>query len=134
MCYGNAAGDRGSDPGRCDSHALRSTFTDQHSGRLASSSPHAPKFSTSAKKAKRARKSTTTHQQPVSVSSRFVCGINGCVRSYGRRYELSRHQKSHSGIKSHSCRFQMCDRAGQNGFVRKDHLKQHLRQVHGVTA
>lgn len=63
----------------------------------------------------------------------FVCGINGCTRSYKRRYELLRHQKIHSGVKIHACGYSMCDRGGTNGFARKDHLQQHLRQVHGVS-
>jgi len=67
-----------------------------------------------------------------SRSRVFACGLNDCTRAYKRKYELQRHQRKHTGLRPYGCRLMTCDRAGQNGFARKDHLKQHLRQVHHV--
>ncbi|KAH8787096.1 hypothetical protein F5882DRAFT_114074 [Hyaloscypha sp. PMI_1271] len=68
------------------------------------------------------------------ASANFTCHIDGCTRSYARKFELARHLKTHSGIKEHHCRFATCIWAAPNGFARKDHLKQHLRQVHKTLA
>ncbi|PMD26205.1 hypothetical protein NA56DRAFT_340010 [Hyaloscypha hepaticicola] len=67
-------------------------------------------------------------------SGGFPCAIDGCNRSYNRKFELLRHQKTHLGVKEHHCRFTTCMWAAPNGFTRKDHLKQHLRQVHKTSA
>jgi hypothetical protein len=67
-------------------------------------------------------------------TGQFQCGFDGCTRSYKRQFELNRHQQIHSSIRSHGCRFMACNRSGRNGFTRKDHLRQHLRQVHGVSS
>jgi hypothetical protein len=75
---------------------------------------------------------TADLSQSTTKSRRLICGLNGCAKSYGRKYELHRHQRAHSGIRSYSCGFDRCDRSGHNGFARKDHLMQHLRQVHKV--
>lgn len=75
----------------------------------------------------------TDNKNPLHRSRDFVCGVDGCKMSYHRRAELHRHKKTHSGTKPHACRFIGCDRAEQNGFWRKDHLQQHLRQKHGVS-
>ncbi|PMD34764.1 hypothetical protein L207DRAFT_126494 [Hyaloscypha variabilis F] len=68
----------------------------------------------------------------LSHSGPFICGIEGCHRSYKRIHEVRRHRKVHSSTKPYACTFSNCRRSGENGFIRKDHLKQHLRQVHRV--
>ncbi|KAH6672961.1 hypothetical protein B0J14DRAFT_592109 [Halenospora varia] len=62
----------------------------------------------------------------------FSCDQPYCTKSFTRKYELSRHQLRHSGQRAYACSFTGCKRAGTNGFTRKDHLRQHLRQVHGI--
>ncbi|KAH8787095.1 hypothetical protein F5882DRAFT_403377 [Hyaloscypha sp. PMI_1271] len=68
-----------------------------------------------------------------SSSGPFICDIDGCHRSYKRVHEMRRHKRVHSSTKPHACIFTNCRRSGRNGFSRKDHLRQHLRQVHGVS-
>jgi len=65
------------------------------------------------------------------ANDRFCCDTPGCTRSYKRFPELKRHKAKHSGIRNHACTIIGCNRSGTNGFTRKDHLRQHLRQVHG---
>lgn len=55
-----------------------------------------------------------------------------CPASYKRRYELYRHRLVHTGVRNHGCHFIGCNKAAPSGFARKDHLRQHLKQVHGV--
>ncbi|RDW61074.1 hypothetical protein BP6252_12457 [Coleophoma cylindrospora] len=71
---------------------------------------------------------TTNTEQP----TRFRCVVNGCNRDYKRKHELKRHQKYHSGVKAHRCNIPRCNRSGQNGFVRRDHLGQHMKKVHKI--
>lgn len=80
----------------------------------------------------RSERAPTRNRAP-RPTYQFLCGINGCSRSYKRRYDLIRHQTIHSDVRKHACRFAMCDRGGSNGFARRDHLRQHWRQVHGVS-
>ena len=47
---------------------------------------------------------------------------------------MNRHKKIHLGSKPHACLVSRCNRSGNHGFARKDHLRQHLRQVHGIYA
>jgi len=79
---------------------------------------------------KRVRKQRARNARPIR-SQNFPCDIVGCTSSYTRIHELQRHLKAHSGIKPHICQIADCNRTGA-GFARKDHLRQHLRQVHGV--
>jgi len=68
-----------------------------------------------------------------SSSCPFICDAEDCSRSYRRIHELRRHKRVHLNTKQFACRFTNCKRSGQKGFTRKDHLKQHLRQVHGAS-
>jgi len=72
-------------------------------------------------------------QNIMAQPPRHACGINNCPKSYKRRSDRQRHRLHHSLSRDYACRFGTCKRASQNGFKRKDHLKQHLRQVHGVS-
>ncbi|PMD61857.1 uncharacterized protein K444DRAFT_662052 [Hyaloscypha bicolor E] len=75
----------------------------------------------------------TLHPQPNS-QGRFSCNSPGCTRSYKRYPELKRHRETHSGTNPpHPCSFLRCNRAGANGFRRRDHLRQHLKHVHNIT-
>jgi len=70
---------------------------------------------------------------PRRPSQRFHCPAIGCIKNYKREHELKRHQKAHAGTKPHRCSISGCNRSGQNGFARRDHLRQHARKVHGTT-
>ncbi|KUJ15337.1 uncharacterized protein LY89DRAFT_735459 [Mollisia scopiformis] len=65
-------------------------------------------------------------------SQRFHCDADGCTRHYKRKHELKRHQKDHAETKAYQCRVPFCNRSGENGFARSDHLRQHMRKVHGM--
>lgn len=78
-------------------------------------------------------KSSMTTGSAIPPSGPFMCDIDGCHRSYKRVHEMRRHKRVHSSTKPHACTFTNCRRSGQNGFSRKDHLRQHLRQVHGAS-
>jgi len=67
----------------------------------------------------------------ISCSPRHVCQINGCGKSYKRIHELHRHQKIHAVTRGYACPYADCNRTGSHGFVRSDHLKQHLKKRHG---
>ncbi|KAM3075752.1 hypothetical protein ACMFMG_007878 [Clarireedia jacksonii] len=71
--------------------------------------------------------SPRTTEQP---SGRFYCSVSGCMKHYKRIHELKRHQKLHSNVKLHECTISGCNRSRFGGFVRKDHLKQHMKKVH----
>lgn len=51
-----------------------------------------------------------------------------------RQYDLDRHQKTHFPSsrpgRKFDCTGRGCRRTGENGFARKDHLREHLRKVH----
>ncbi|KUJ15348.1 uncharacterized protein LY89DRAFT_110461 [Mollisia scopiformis] len=74
----------------------------------------------------------TLSSAPHRPATRYNCAHATCQASYKRRYELYRHQRVHNGVRNHVCHFVGCHKAAPNGFARKDHLRQHLRQVHGV--
>ncbi|KAH8784628.1 hypothetical protein BGZ57DRAFT_187731 [Hyaloscypha finlandica] len=78
-------------------------------------------------------KSSMTAGSAVPPSGPFICDIDECHRSYKRVHEMRRHKRVHSSTKQHACIFTNCRRSGQNGFSRKDHLRQHLRQAHGAS-
>ncbi|KAH7374161.1 hypothetical protein BKA64DRAFT_688797 [Cadophora sp. MPI-SDFR-AT-0126] len=71
------------------------------------------------------------YTQPTPLTSRlFVCDVTGCSKSYKRIHELRRHKRTLLGVKPYPCRYSQCSKSGLNGFVRKNHLRQHLRQVY----
>ena len=49
---------------------------------------------------------------------------------YSRKADLKRHVESTHEKKFLDCPFQRCERRGENGFTRKDHLTEHLRGYH----
>lgn len=62
----------------------------------------------------------------------FSCEHDGCEKKFSRLDTYRRHARSHNDdAKRHSCKY--CKKyRGQNGFKRKDHLTQHLRNYHHI--
>ena len=72
-----------------------------------------------------------------SKSQPYSCVYPGCPRSFARPYDLDRHMKVHLPRDKYDCPQGLrggdfCKRVGENGFLRKDHLFEHLRKVHMV--
>jgi hypothetical protein len=62
----------------------------------------------------------------------YICQVVGCGRSYYRRDVYIRHKSTHRQGDLHVCSY--CGNEGrEKGFKRKDHLKQHYRNCHGVS-
>lgn len=61
----------------------------------------------------------------------FVCIHPGCSRTkpFTRKGDLDRHMKSHSPPEF-GCPIHGCKRQGDDGFPRKDKLRDHMRQKH----
>lgn len=56
---------------------------------------------------------------------------NRCFQSFKRKSDLRRHFKVHfPSQRTFQCDLPDCDRIGQNGFYRRDKLRDHQRQVH----
>jgi len=61
----------------------------------------------------------------------FVCEI--CQMGFTRPVDLKRHHAStHTTTVFEDCPMDNCTRKGRNGFTRKDHLVEHVRQFHRV--
>ncbi|KAK3670058.1 hypothetical protein LTR78_010089 [Recurvomyces mirabilis] len=59
----------------------------------------------------------------------YVCGHDGCAKSYTRRDVFGRHKATHKGHTPHQCH--ACREHGTTKtFTRKDHLIQHQRKCH----
>ena len=78
------------------------------------------------------------HTQSAHKSTRAVgpllCLQPGCLYQTKRQYDLDRHQKTHfpsNPGEKFDCTGRGCGRTGEYGFDRKDHLREHLRKVHG---
>ncbi|KAL9635498.1 MAG: hypothetical protein Q9204_002608 [Flavoplaca sp. TL-2023a] len=79
------------------------------------------------------------HRSPsptsTSKSNPYICVFPGCPRSFARPYDLNRHMKVHFPPDKQDCPQGLreggfCKRVGEHGFSRKDHLVEHLRNVH----
>lgn len=72
--------------------------------------------------------------RPTSKERRFKCKFQDCpCLGFHRSTDLERHlQTVHSTQKLFPCVMKRCNRKGENGFSRKDHLSQHLRDVHSL--
>ncbi|KAF2097871.1 hypothetical protein NA57DRAFT_57049 [Rhizodiscina lignyota] len=63
----------------------------------------------------------------------FACNEPGCSAQYTRPDALTRHRGVHSSTNSYPC--VECHRyRGRGAFKRRDHLLQHLKKVHGLSA
>ncbi|PVH80229.1 hypothetical protein DL98DRAFT_515539 [Cadophora sp. DSE1049] len=102
----------------------------------ASNSPTAATVSASSTKPRPRPRNKTKNPSSLSTQGpRYHCPTANCTRSYKRQFELIRHHHVHTNVRVHECRFIGCQRNGEGkGFTRKDHLKQHLKLVHGVSA
>lgn len=62
----------------------------------------------------------------------FVCPIDGCQSTFSRVDVLEHHQFAHSATTTrYPCKY--CKKyRGQDGFKRKDHLTQHVRNYHHI--
>ncbi|KAF2185852.1 hypothetical protein K469DRAFT_664858 [Zopfia rhizophila CBS 207.26] len=62
----------------------------------------------------------------------FFCEHLGCEKTFSRLDSYQRHQKAHQDdVQRHPCKY--CRKyRGANGFKRKDHLTQHLRNYHHI--
>ncbi|KAL8877743.1 MAG: hypothetical protein Q9198_004297 [Flavoplaca austrocitrina] len=70
-----------------------------------------------------------------SKSNPYICSYPGCPRSFARPYDLDRHMRVHLPPDKYDCPQGLreggfCNRVGENGFSRRDHLNEHLRKVH----
>ncbi|KAK3060324.1 hypothetical protein LTS18_008798, partial [Coniosporium uncinatum] len=84
-------------------------------------------------------------QEPVSVSlsresstgprnkKSWCCPESGCSRVFKRKADCQRHVDCvHRAdrLRLHPCTVRRCSRGGDNGFKRKDHLTEHMRNFH----
>lgn len=71
-------------------------------------------------------------QQHCFVNGLHHCDTPGCSHKSKRRGDLERHiRTSHClDAKKYSCSFPGCERGGDNGFPRKDKLKDHFENIH----
>jgi hypothetical protein len=56
-----------------------------------------------------------------------------CYRAFARKADLQRHELCiHDKDKTPriACKMNKCSRRGENGFLRRDHLTEHLRHFH----
>jgi hypothetical protein len=80
----------------------------------------------------------STNSSPVSSSARerHYCSHSSCVdrhgqrSSFSRRADMLRHEQSVHGSQLHDCPFRRCERKGERGFPRLDHLIEHRRGFH----
>ena len=68
-------------------------------------------------------------------NNKFHCHAPDCKAAFNSMTDLKRHSAMHcTNPVMHSCEKPGCDRVGDNGFARKDKLRDHLRQKHkGMT-
>ncbi|KAK4624338.1 hypothetical protein CLAFUW4_06037 [Fulvia fulva] len=66
-------------------------------------------------------------------TANLMCGFPGCasVNLFSRKAELQRHMETHLPARF-PCHVAGCDRVGANGFKRREHLRNHLRKIHGI--
>lgn len=75
-----------------------------------------------------------TYHNPASGAPRFVCLFPGCNTTCGRESDLNRHmQRQHQPPKL-DCNVPGCHRKADKGFRRKDKLREHRRDTHGLLA
>lgn len=63
----------------------------------------------------------------------FNCNHIGCTSTFRRKADRDRHYLCVHELKKdrkYPCKFKMCDRKGERGFMRKDHLTEHERNYH----
>ncbi|KAI9855148.1 MAG: hypothetical protein M1824_006288 [Vezdaea acicularis] len=76
---------------------------------------------------------TVLCNQRVNKDKQFVCLYKGCAThgKFRRAADLDRHYKdTHNPQYLFDCPDKNCNRVGENGFKRQDHLVEHRRTVH----
>lgn len=84
------------------------------------------------------RESAAGSTSKASKEKKFPCyrvtsGETTCDKSFARKADLQRHQScvhDKDQMERLDCTFRKCTRKGVNGFLRKDHLTEHLRHFH----
>ncbi|MCJ1251869.1 hypothetical protein MMC30_009107 [Trapelia coarctata] len=82
-----------------------------------------------------------SHSAPESMNKvakaekSYPCPVPGCPSAargskFTRAADLDRHMRSMHYPTYTDCPHKWCGRTGSNGFVRKDHLNEHIRQKH----
>ena len=66
----------------------------------------------------------------VDTVERHSCRWDGCTSTFSRKADVARHIKSTHDVKMLDCPKNRCNRVGDNGFARQDHLVEHLRGFH----
>lgn len=73
----------------------------------------------------------TTPSSTATSPDRSICSI--CHSTFKRAGDLKRHERVHfPGQRNFHCKESGCDRKGRKGFYRRDKLRAHERQVHGM--
>ncbi|EON67719.1 hypothetical protein W97_06862 [Coniosporium apollinis CBS 100218] len=80
------------------------------------------------------RSSLTSEPALPSMLNETPYTCNSCDASFKRAADLTRHRMGVHGenVISFECDFAGCGRVGSQGFRRKDHLREHQRNVHGI--
>lgn len=73
--------------------------------------------------------SSTTERES---SNRVPCEWEGCIATFSRKADVTRHLTSTHKVKLVDCDVNNCSRKGDNGFARKDHLLEHKRGYHSM--
>ncbi|MCJ1338921.1 hypothetical protein MMC09_004210 [Bachmanniomyces sp. S44760] len=104
------------------------------SGATRAESPSTEYFQPYESNSHRIRRSEKVARKASSSSKdkSFVCLTPNCTSKavFTRAADLDRHMQTVHIATKMDCPHQWCGRQGQHGFTRKDHLRDHLRQVH----
>ena len=72
------------------------------------------------------------YRQPRQTET-FPCLFSACrAPLFTRVHDLARHTHTVHLPRYTDCPYRRCERTGENGFSRKDHLHEHMRRMHGV--
>jgi len=66
-------------------------------------------------------------------SKKYKCPVSGCESAFARKADKDRHYEcvhNRAQNKKYQCSESNCNRKGDSGFTRLDHLREHLRNFH----
>ena len=74
----------------------------------------------------------TVSYPKVATRARYPCLQSNCEASFTRISDLKRHSKTVHRPELLDCPYAhaFCGRTGEKGFTRRDHLNEHIREVH----